>query len=94
VNRGVYSVCMSRVNIYLPDDLARRAREARLNVSGIAQAALERELRVQDLAQWLEDVRSAPPLAGVSHEEAVAALDEVRAEAGDEFPPGYDLSDP
>ena len=38
---GVYPVCMARVNIYLPDDLARRAREADLNVSGIAQEALE-----------------------------------------------------
>ena len=87
-------MCMARVNIYLPDDLAKRAREAGLNVSGVAQEALESELRVKDLAQWLELVRSEPPLRGVTHEEVIAALDELRAEAGDEFPPGYDLTNP
>ncbi len=85
---------MARVNIYLPDDLARRAREAGLNVSGVAPEALESELRVKDLGRWLELVRSDPPLRGVTHEEVIAALDEVRAEAGDEFPPGYDLTKP
>ncbi len=57
LRRGVYSVCMARVNIYLPDDLARRAREADLNVSGIAQQALERELRVRATNEWLDEVQ-------------------------------------
>jgi hypothetical protein len=51
-------------------------------------------LRMKDLGRWLELVRSDPPLRGVTHEEVIAALDEVRAEAGDEFPPGYDRTNP
>lgn len=89
----MYAVCMARVNIYLPDDLARKAREAGLNVSGIAQEALEAELRSRDLQAWLERVRSRPPHGG-THEDTIAALDAVRDEAGDYFPPGYDTSNP
>lgn len=91
---SVYPVCMARVNIYLPDDLARRAREAGLNVSGVAQEAIEHELRRRDMKTWLAEVRANPPLKGWTHEDMIAALDEVRREAGDEFPPGYDTSNP
>jgi post-segregation antitoxin (ccd killing protein) len=89
----VYDVCMARVNIYLPDDLASRAREAGLNVSAVAQEALERELRIRDLDTWLDEVRALPPLGG-THADTIADLDAVRAEAGDDFPPGYDMSNP
>jgi hypothetical protein len=85
---------MARVNIYLPDDLARRAREAGLNVSKVAPDAIDGQLRGMDLAQWLADVRDDPPLKEVTHEGVIAAVDDVRAEVGDGFPPGYDLSDP
>ena len=96
MSAGVYPVCMARVNIYLPDDLAKRAREAELNVSGIAQEALERALSINATNAWLESVLADPPLAGLglTHADVIAALDEVRAEAGDEFPPGYDTSNP
>jgi post-segregation antitoxin (ccd killing protein) len=85
---------MARVNIYLSDDLAKRAPEAGLNVSGIAQEAIERELRSRDMKTWLAEVRASSPLKGWTHEDTIAALDEVRAEAGDEFPPDYDTSNP
>ncbi len=94
VKASVYSVCMARVNIYLPDDLAKRAREAGLNVSGIAQEALERELRIRDFGDWLARIRANPPLKGWTHADTIGALDSVRAERGDEFPPGYDTSNP
>jgi post-segregation antitoxin (ccd killing protein) len=84
---------MARVNIYLPDDLAKRAREAGLNVSAIAQEALESQLRVHEMDAWLERVRNLPGRSG-THAATIAALDAVRAEAGDEFPPGYDMSNP
>lgn len=90
---SVYPVCMARVNIYLPDDLAGRAREAGLNVSGIAQEALEHELRIRDLDVWIAEVQALPPLPG-THADTIADLDAIRAEAGDDFPPGYDLSNP
>lgn len=35
---------MARVNVSMPDDLYRRARQAHLNVSRIAQGAVAREL--------------------------------------------------
>lgn len=89
----MYAVCMARVNIYLPEDLARRAREAGLNVSGVARVALEQELDRLDNKQFLADLGSRTPLGG-THADTIAALDAVRAEWGDEFPPGYDTSNP
>jgi post-segregation antitoxin (ccd killing protein) len=78
----VYLVCMARVNIYLPDDLARRAREAGLNVSGVAQAAIESQLKIRAVNDWLERVRARPPLKGVTHEQVIWAVDEAREEFG------------
>ncbi len=57
-----HCVCMSRVNIYLPRDLAEQARAADLNVSAIAQEALEQELRRRSLFTWLEEVGDLPSL--------------------------------
>ena len=54
---------MTRVNIYLPRDLAEKARAANLNVSAVAQEALERELGRRSFVTWLEEVESLPPLA-------------------------------
>jgi hypothetical protein len=77
---------MARVNIYLPDDLARRAREAGLNVSGIAQEALEQRLQVQALGAWLAELRDRPPLetSPVSNDELMEIMDEMREEFGQE----------
>ena len=54
---------MTRVNIYLPRELAQSAREADINVSAIAQEALEWELRRRSLLTWLEEVGDLPALA-------------------------------
>lgn len=77
---------MARVNIYLTDDLANRAREAGLNVSGIAQEALERELRVRATNEWLDSLADLhaqladrPP---ISDEVMQEVWDEVDEEAG------------
>lgn len=77
---------MARVNVYLPDDLANEAREARLNVSSVLRDALRRELAGRQTSVWLEQVATLPA-SGVGHDEALAALDAVRAEAGDAWPP-------
>ncbi len=79
---------MARINVYLPDELAADVRHAGLNVSQVAQGALRRELDSHRTSAWLATVRSLPP-AGVSHEEAVTALDQVRAESGDDWPAGH-----
>ena len=84
---GVYPMRMARVNVYLPDDLAKEAKEAGLNISGITQEALRAAIAGRRLAAWLEEVRRLPP-TGVTHEEVIAALDEARREAwGDEVWP-------
>lgn len=75
---------MARVNIYLPDDLAREAKSAGLNISKITQEALRTALASRRVAAWLDDIARLPP-TGITHEQAMAALDEARREAwGDE----------
>lgn len=76
---------MARVNVYLPDDLAEAARAAGLNVSNITQEALRDRLAGRRTSAWVAQIRRRHP-TGVSHEEAIAALDAGRAEAGDEWP--------
>ncbi|MBN2112599.1 MAG: type II toxin-antitoxin system CcdA family antitoxin [Acidimicrobiia bacterium] len=75
---------MARVNIYLPEELAREARAAGLNISGIAQEALRTELAARRVGAWLDGIAALPP-TGVTHEQVMTALDEARREAwGDE----------
>jgi post-segregation antitoxin (ccd killing protein) len=74
---------MARVNIYLPDDLAKHAREAGLNVSGIAQEALERELAARATNEWLEQLQAADlPATTLSSAELLEIMDDVRVEFG------------
>lgn len=70
---------MARVNVYLPDDLAARARAAGLNVSAVARSALEAELARSAGSEWLAAVSRLPPLP-VSHEEVLEAVSAARAE--------------
>ena len=58
----MYSVCMARVNVYLPDELAEQARAADLNVSGLAQEAIRRALDAQAVNDWLDDLASLDPI--------------------------------
>lgn len=78
--RCVYVVRMARVNVYLPDDLAARARAAGLNVSGLTREAVEAALAARRVDAWLEDIGSSTPL-GVDQQ----AIDAAIADAKDEF---------
>lgn len=78
---------MARVNVYLPDDLADEARAAGLNVSNVLQRALRQELVGERTSRWLRGLGGLP-VSGVDHAEALAALDAVRTEAGDDWPRG------
>jgi len=40
---------MSRVNVYLPDDLAEKAKKAGLNISSLTQDAIRSSLAAQTL---------------------------------------------
>jgi post-segregation antitoxin (ccd killing protein) len=74
----VYHVCMARINVYLPDDLAENARRAGLNVSALTQSAIAAELRRRDTNTWLAQLPT--PVSTVSHQASLRALDEARAE--------------
>lgn len=76
---------MARVNIYLPDDVARRAREAGLNVSALTRTAVEAQLNRSAMSQWLASVNDLPETA-ISHTEALRALDDAREELWGELP--------
>jgi post-segregation antitoxin (ccd killing protein) len=74
-------VCMARVNVYLPDQLAEQARLADVNVSAITQEALTRRLEVLGFRSWLAELSELEPVllpAGRAQE----ALDEGRADFG------------
>jgi len=73
---------MARLNVYVPDELAERAKAAELNVSALAQAAIADELQRRATNSWLQALPK--PRREVPHSAALAALDEVRSEMADE----------
>lgn len=78
---------MARVNVYVPDELAGEARAAGLNVSAITQEALRDRLAGGRTTEWLARTRHGRT-AEISHTDVMAALDQLRDEAGDEWPSG------
>lgn len=70
---------MARLNVYLPDDLAERARAAGLNISAAAQEAVAAELDRQALREWLDDTPNMEHQ--VTHDHVLAALAAGRADA-------------
>lgn len=72
---------IARMNIYLPDELAARVRAAELNVSGIAQEALEDALAAAGTDRWLVRLEHLSRLE-VSHERVIEAIDDARDELG------------
>jgi len=73
-------MCMARLNVYVPDELAEQARSRGLNVSALTQAAISEELRRTSLSEWLD---SLPKLRRPVDPDAVrAALDAARDEFG------------
>lgn len=69
---------MPKVSVYLPDELYRRARELRLPVSALTQAAIQREIERDPNADWIERVRDRPARSGAELEtsELMAAVRE------------------
>ena len=74
------SVCMARLNVYLPDDLAARTRSRGLNVSALTQAAISAELADSATAEWLAEIPVAVP--AVTHDAVMDAIDSARADMG------------
>lgn len=75
---SVYIVCMPRVNIYLPEDLAAAVRTAGINLSSLTQEAIRQELAGRTTDAWLASLDPGSPQ--VSHDDALAALDAAREE--------------
>jgi post-segregation antitoxin (ccd killing protein) len=67
---------VARLNVYVPDDLAARARAAGLNVSALAQEAIARSLGALSTDTWLSGLAS--PSRQVGHDQVMQALDDVR----------------
>ncbi len=77
----VYSMRMARVNVYLPDELAERARAAGLNISGVAQDALRGALMRAETDSWLDRL-DALPRAEIAPGRVIDAVDAAREELG------------
>jgi post-segregation antitoxin (ccd killing protein) len=74
-------VCMARLNVYVPDELAARSREAGLNVSALTQQALAAALAGGETDTWLSSLpsRIAEP---ASLDAVLEALDGARDDFG------------
>lgn len=70
---------MSRVNIYLPDDLGRQAKEAGLNISNLTQEAIRSSLLARDLKAWQKRVAELRPTQ-VSHRAVTEAVNLAKQE--------------
>lgn len=73
-------VCMARLNVYVPDDLAERARARGLNVSALTQAAISAELERSGTDAWLDTLAVRRTTA--RHHDVLDAIDAVRDEFG------------
>ena len=70
---------VTRVNVYLPDDLAREAKKAGLNLSAVTQEAVRQVLAARSTDAWLATLTTSPS-AQVPHDRALEALDVARDE--------------
>jgi post-segregation antitoxin (ccd killing protein) len=72
---------VARINVYLPDDLAKAAREEDLNVSALTQQAVREALAATATDRWLASIRRHGR-SRITSEEVVAAVHAVRDEMG------------
>jgi post-segregation antitoxin (ccd killing protein) len=71
---GVYIVCMARLNVYLPDELAEVIRPLDWNLSNLLQRAVRERLDRDGLATWLSELEASSRGAAV-HAQTLAALE-------------------
>ena len=71
---------MARLNVYVPDDLAERARARGLNISALTQAAISAELENSATEAWLEGLETRS--TGARHDDVLDAIDGARDEFG------------
>lgn len=71
---------MARVNVYVPDELAKEAIEAGLNVSAITQRAISAAPAERSTGKWLSPL-TRHSRRKVTHQVVLEALDASRNEA-------------
>jgi post-segregation antitoxin (ccd killing protein) len=71
---------MARLNIYVPDALAERARARNLNISALTQAAISAELENTDTKAWLDGLEAR--YTDARHDDVLNAIDAVRDDFG------------
>lgn len=71
---------VTRLNVYLPDELAAAAKKAGLNLSAVTQEAVRRTLAERTTDAWLATM-ATPSTERVPHDRALDALDAARDEA-------------
>ena len=84
---------MARVNVYLPDWLAEKARAAGMNLSQATQGAVERELTLTSLSFWLDRVALERAM-NAPYEVAFEALNIAPHDLGDGSVPTAKLGRP
>lgn len=72
---------MARVNVYLPDELAERARASGLSISKVTQEAIGAALAREQTSGWIDRLERLPRV-DIRHARVIDALDEARAELG------------
>lgn len=72
---------VTRLNVYLPDDLAAQAKEAGLNLSAVTQEAVRQTLAARSTDLWLSSTLQAESTSTVTHEQVLKAIDDIRDEA-------------
>lgn len=70
---------MSRVNVYLPDDLAEEAKRAGLNISSLTQEAIRSSLAAQSLGKWQQRIAELDS-PSVSHAKVIEAVNSAKAD--------------
>jgi post-segregation antitoxin (ccd killing protein) len=72
---------VTRLNVYLPDELAAEAKKAGLNLSAVTQEAVRRTLAARSTDAWLASMTETSSTGTVHHDRALSALDAARDEA-------------
>jgi post-segregation antitoxin (ccd killing protein) len=72
---------MTRLNVYLPDDLAARAKQAGLNLSAVTQEAVRQKLAARSTDSWLSSALHSVSAGTVAHDRGLEVIDELRDEA-------------
>ena len=73
---------LTRVNVYLPDDLATEAERAGLNLSAVTQEAVRQVLAARSTDVWLATLTTSPS-AQVFHDRALEGLEALDVGRGE-----------